>query len=573
MGVDTIEPIAINGVIVDFAAEILRDRTGRRLELRPQSFAVLRYLAANAGRLVTKDELAAAVWPGLAVTDDSLVQCVHEIRRALGDATHAVIRTVPRRGYRFAPSIAAETGSPRRLARLILLAGVAAMALAGGAAWWARRPEPASSVPLVAVLPFEAASTDERSRLFASGLTKDLIADLGRFPQFDVLADGVTAAYGATKVDPRRLGEELGASFVVAGSIADEADRVRVTAQLVDAGNGRGLWADRWDRPTGDLFEVQAEIAETIANRLGGGEGLVEEDGRLKAHRKPTRDLDAYELYLLGTARMRQITRSDMEAAVALLERAVARDPGFARAWIELHHAYRQLGDGFGVDPTKNRELAEAAATRALDLDPGDPEAHLVMGWSLGSKGAFVRAKAEFDTALAMAPNAADVLTNYADWAAAFGEPERGGAMADRVIRLEPNFPVGKARDFAYVYFMAGRYAAALRMIDRLAPENYWKDTWAYRAGSLAMLGRIDEARAVSREAAAAQAGRTIEVLVNDPGYGPLEHRRFLETLPAAGFPACAPPGALDAIEAPVRLPQCAHADGTAANRLQQTDR
>ena len=129
MGVDTIEPIAINGVIVDFAAEILRDRTGRRLELRPQSFAVLRYLAANAGRLVTKDELAAAVWPGLAVTDDSLVQCVHEIRRALGDATHAVIRTVPRRGYRFAPSIAAETGSPRRLARLILLAGVAAMAL------------------------------------------------------------------------------------------------------------------------------------------------------------------------------------------------------------------------------------------------------------------------------------------------------------------------------------------------------------------------------------------------------------------------------------------------------------
>ena len=95
-------------------------------------------------------------------------------------------------------------------------------------------------------------------------------------------------------------------------------------------------------------------------------------------------------------------------------------------------------------------------------------------------------------------------------------------------------------------------------MAERLTPENYWQDTWAFRAGSLAMLGRVEEARAVSREAAVAEPDRTIEVLINDPGYGAREHRHFLDTLPAAGFPACAPPGALDGIANPVRLPECA---------------
>lgn len=132
-----------------------------------------------------------------------------------------------------------------------------------------------------------------------------------------------------------------------------------------------------------------------------------------------------------------------------------------------------------------------------------------------------------------------------------------GAELADRVVRLEPNYPVWKARDFGYIYYMAGRYEAALAMIERLTPENYWRDTWAFRAGSLAALGRLDEARAVSREAAAAQPDRTIEVLINDPAFGPGERQHMLDTLPAAGFPACAPPGALDGIEKPVRLPEC----------------
>ena len=268
MGRGSVGPLAINGVTVDFAAEALRDRAGRPVELRPQSFAVLRLLAANAGQLVTKDELSSAVWPGLAVTDDSLVQCIHEIRRAIGDKAHVVLRTVPRRGYRLVPVDA--TAAPPRW-RVPVLAAAVAVVLIGAGAWWAGRPRPASAVPLVAVLPFAAVAEDAPSRLLAAGLTEDVVTDLARFSEFEVLASGVTAAYRDTRADPRRIGTELGAGFVVEGSIAREADRVRVTAQLIDAGSGRSIWSERWNPASGDFFVVQAEIAETIANRLGGG--------------------------------------------------------------------------------------------------------------------------------------------------------------------------------------------------------------------------------------------------------------------------------------------------------------
>ena len=144
MGRSPVGPLAINGVTIDFAAEGLRDRAGRAVELRPQSFAVLRYLAENPGRLVTKDELISAVWPGLAVTDDSLVQCIHEIRRALGDGAHAVLRTVPRRGYRFTLAGTAAPAAARPRRRWAAAGAATALGLAAAGTWWepARRRRP-----------------------------------------------------------------------------------------------------------------------------------------------------------------------------------------------------------------------------------------------------------------------------------------------------------------------------------------------------------------------------------------------------------------------------------------------
>ena len=357
-------------------------------------------------------------------------------------------------------------------------------------------------------------------------------------------------------MDARAIGAALQVGFVVEGSIQRDADRIRITAQLVDGRTGKNLWSERWDRPDKDIFAVQAEISEQIANRLGGGAGLVQEAGRIAAHRKPPSNLTAYELYLLGTEKLEQINRTDVEEAIRLLKLAVEIDPGLARAWIELYHSHAILA-GFGVEPEKNRRIAAAAAERAVRLDPSDAEAHAVFGMSLGDQDDLVRAKAEMDTALSLAPGAAEILTFYAGWTSAFGEPDRGADMVDQVIRLSPNYPMWNAGPFSYAYFQAGRYEDALRMSDRLTPDNYWRVHWALRAGALAAVGRTEEAKTWVRKALERHPDLTIEAIANEPGYSDAERQRLIDTMLLAGFPPCAKPEALAKIQKPARLPEC----------------
>ena len=548
--------LAGNGVAVDFAGDRLVDAHGAPVPLRPQAFAVLRLLASRPGEVVGKSEIMATVWPGIAVTDDSLVQAIGDIRRAIGDDRHAVLRTAPRRGYKLVPPEAAASLSPWRRRWRVAAAAAALLALAAGGTWWLA-PRPGSAgVPLVAVLPFTTVSDDAAARRLADGLTEDVITDLARFPEFEVLAGGATAPWRGRPADPRTVGAALGAGFVVAGSIDRDAERVRIAAQLHDAGDGRSLWANRWDRPAADVFAIQAEIAETIANRLGGGAGLVQETGRIAARRKAPANLSAYELYLLGTERLEQVTQPEVEAALDLLTRSVELDPGLARAWIEIFHC-RGLLANFGADPARNRELAYAAATRALALDPSDAEAHAVYASALGERNDFVRAEVEFDTALRLAPNAAEILIFYIGWASTFGEPERGADLVERAIRLDPNYPTWANRPFANANFMAGRYAKAVAFFERLGTERHNRWSWAAHAGALAALGRRDEAAALVAQALAAYPELSIELIVNEPGWSEAEHRRFAETMRLAGFPPCAGPEALAEIVQPVRLPEC----------------
>jgi DNA-binding winged helix-turn-helix (wHTH) protein len=179
----------INGFVADLGSETLRDRKGNVLALRAQTFKVLRHLLVNSGRLVTKDELIETVWPTTAVTDDSIVQCIHEIRRALKDDAHAILKTVPRRGYRLVlPTKAAnEAARPSLLATSI--AGVLLIIAGAAVSWWILRPPPMQiGKPVVAVLPFDNHGGSEATGRLAEGLTEDLIIDLARFPEFQVIA-------------------------------------------------------------------------------------------------------------------------------------------------------------------------------------------------------------------------------------------------------------------------------------------------------------------------------------------------------------------------------------------------
>ncbi|TIL69560.1 adenylate/guanylate cyclase domain-containing protein [Mesorhizobium sp.] len=447
----------------------------------------------------------------------------------------------------------------RRIRRFLPMAAASLvlLAFAAAGAWWGLRPvDTAIGKPSIAVLPFSNYGGDEATRRLADGLTEDIITDLARFPEFQVVARNSTEAYKGKPVDVRQVAAALYVGYVLEGSIQRQGSRVRINAQLIEAASGKHLWSERWDRPDEDVFAVQTEISEQVTNRLGGGEGLIQGAGRAAAKRKRPENLNAYEFYLLGTEKLAQINKADIEEAIRLLTRAVELDPGLARAWVELYHSHSLLAS-FGVSPESERKAAVEAAERAVRLDPSDAEAHAALGMSFGERGDLARAKVELDTALRMAPSSAEILTFYIGWAPTFGEPERGVELVDQVIRLDPNYPLWATNFFSYAYFMAGRYEDALKMQARMTPETYNLRKWSMRCGSFAALGRTEDTKACVAEALKRFPDLTMETMANEPGYSDAEHQRFLETMRKAGFPVCASPEALAKFAKPQRLPEC----------------
>jgi TolB-like protein len=205
----------INDVLVDLAGETLRSSDGRPIDLRPQSFATLRYLIENPNRLVTKGELLAAVWRDVAVTDDSLVQCIHELRRALGDDRHVVLQTAARRGYR------------------LILPGASALS-----------PPPG---PSIAVLPFGDLDRPGQPDYFSDGLAEDLITSLSRVAGLFVIARNSSFTFRDDTIDPRRAAADLGVRYLLQGSVRRAGGRLRINARVVDGDTAEQVWAGRFD--------------------------------------------------------------------------------------------------------------------------------------------------------------------------------------------------------------------------------------------------------------------------------------------------------------------------------------
>jgi TolB-like protein/DNA-binding winged helix-turn-helix (wHTH) protein/Tfp pilus assembly protein PilF len=592
------QSLAINGVTADFGNETLRDRKGNSVDLRPQAFAVLRYLTQNADRLVSKDELIEAVWPGIAVTEDSLFQCIHEIRRALHDEERAVLQTAPKRGYRLLlsangiaggphtrvtgavdslPAASAQKGfeerSPkatiptpetrlawhtqRQLRAAFALTIVAALGIIGVTIWYIW---PAQNTlqgnPSIAVLPFNTFDSDEGTKRFASGIGQDIVTDLSRYREIDVIGWKSSSTYAGGPIDVREVGRDLKVRFALKGSVQRDHDQIRVTAELLDAATAVSLWSKRWDRPVIDLFSVQAEISNEVTSQLADSTGAIPEADRIAGQRRQPQDLTAYETYLRGRESLQRFTKESVEASIPLFRQAVTMDPKLARAWVEMAAAYDAL-PGFGAEYREVQPQALAAAKTGLGIDPQDAHAHAIMALVLGGMKDLERAEAEFDTALRLNPGSADIMTNYALWANAFGKPERGAEAADKAIRLNPNYQPWAANGFRYAYFMAGRYEDALQVLVRQPLENYNRFSWIVRAAVYVELGRDEEARTWVAKALAKYPDLTIEGFVNGPWWSDSERRRLMDVMQRAGFPPCALLGQLDGVTNPVRISQC----------------
>ena len=438
-----------------------------------------------------------------------------------------------------------------------LLIGVSALLLmlaaVGWLSWSRHSPSLVGRAPL-AVLPFANIAGDEGAGKLADGLTEDIITDLSRYRNMDVIAHNSTERYKGKPVDVQQVGRDLNARYVLEGSVQRDGDQIRVTAQLIDARADTHLWSERWDRPSKEFFAMQNEIASQLGNRLGEA-GVIDKAEQEAALRSRPGNFSAYEFYLLGRSEALRMSADGNAKALERFEKAVAADPRLARAWADLAYT-RQNSNSVRRGPRgRGSESAGGSAAGGGDrskrrrrprdprLRPGDRE--------------FGRSEAEFDKALQLNPGDADILAEYSGFASAYGRVERGAEAADRAIRLNPNYQVWQGFQFAWAYFGAGRYEDALRILERLPKDKFQESAWVLLAASYAALGREPQAKAAAANTLARSPGLTIEGFMGTPDWTDADRKRFVEPMGAAGFPVCAPTETLAKNPQLVRLPEC----------------
>jgi adenylate cyclase len=501
------------GYTLDVGRGSLRTAYGD-VSLRPKAFEVLRYLVENADRLVTKQELIQAVWPSVIVTDEALTHCVSEARHAIGDGGQAIIKTVPRRGYRFAAAVSRTVANAvERQSAVSEIKGAPSASDASDAGRGLGTQ--LSDRPAVAVLPFTNLSGDPQQDYFSDGITEDIIAELSRFSELLVIARNSSFQYKGRAVDIRQVGRELGVRYVLEGSVRHSGDRVRITAQLIDAKTGAHRWAERYDRELHDVFAVQDEVARAIVSILAAHVNRAETE---RALLKPPAAWEAYDFYLRGAEafflHLSRRTKTSLYDARRLLEQSLAIDPHYPRAHVMLSwtyvYAYTEPFDcDYGSLAALDRavELAETA----VRLDPRLPQAHAQRGFVLLLKHQHDAAIAAFERAFALNPNFVDnrfaLVLTYA------GEPERAIEVLEAKLRLDPfrplNYSLGNA---GIAYYMLKRYGDAVRLLRECAsclPDIQAPHLWL--ACAYAQLGQIEEARAEAAEVLRINPGFTIE--------------------------------------------------------------
>jgi TolB-like protein len=440
-------------------------RGGSPVALGQRAIGVLRVLVERAGAPVSKDTLITSAWAGLIVEESNLPVQIAALRRALGEEPGGErwIETMPKYGYRFvgpvSPDNQTSTAASPPAATEVL---------------------PLPVQPAVAVLPFQNMSGDPQQEYFADGVVEEIITTLSRFRSLFVIARNSSFTYKGRSVDVKQIGRELGVSFVLEGSVRRSADRVRITAQLIDASTGAHLWADRFDGALADIFDLQDQIARQVVGLLVP---KLEHSAIERAKRKPTESLGAYEYYLRGTAAIYRFTiREANVEALQMFRRAIELDPEFAAAYGMAAYCY--VKDRTNRWPTDDlaRDIAETdrLARNAIRLGSDDA---LALATSAGALAYVVR---DLDTGAACIDQALQVNPNlmWASYFAGFikswmGEPEAAVshlALAMRLSPVDPLMPLMQVA-MAHAHFFAGRYGeasswatAALRGTPRLLP-------------------------------------------------------------------------------------------------------
>lgn len=346
----------------------------------------------------------------------------------------------------------------------------------------------ATEAASIAVLPFSNLSSDPDQEYFADGMVEDVITALSRFKSLLVIARNSTFTYKGRAVDIRQVAKELGVRYVLEGSVRRVGERVRITVQLIDATNGTHVWADRFDGALHDIFDLQDRITESVV-------GIIEPQIRKaeirRSWRKRPENLDAYDLVLQGVSLRHSGGLEDELAARHMFERAIALDPGYALARVQL--ALSHLQQFFWDDSESALENAHAVAAEALQIDDADAWSHMVLALVHTHRRNFDLATRHGDMACVLNPSDAGIAAKMGLLFSNTGRIEDGIVLVERAMKLNP-FEAESYRDYlGLALFAARRYGEALSAFQATTDRKFYDHVWI--AACHAHLGNLDLAR------------------------------------------------------------------------------
>jgi adenylate cyclase len=372
---------------------------------------------------------------------------------------------------------------------LVVAGGLALLAIGGGATWWwhgirpgvvepprpagrdaAKTAGPWSQRPTVAVLPFLTLSTGPADDYFGDGLTEDIINALGRFSQLAVLARNAVFPYKGKQLRSEELGRELGAGYLVGGSVRRSPEHVRISVQLVDASKGTLLWSMQYDAEPKDIFSIQDNITRQVAGVLAVKLTKLEQ---ARSAAKPPNKLEAYDLVLRGRASMARQTRSANVEARGLFQSAIDIDPGYAAAYVGLGSTYRRsLILGWTDQPVETLKRIQNLATTAIGLDGSNAGAHALLGTVYLQFRQYDQAIDELRLALDLNPSDAETYGWLGNALLFTGALEDAIKASETAIRFDPNSDVDRFWGLGTAYFLAGRTADAARVMEQIVARE-----------------------------------------------------------------------------------------------------
>ena len=483
----------------------LRDRVGNSVALRSQSSEVLVRLAKDAGKVVSKEEIIQTVWPETFVTDDSLTQCIADIRRAIGDTNHTVVQTLPKKGYKLiatpvdGPAEAnadrpMSNGSHFQLTRHRLswigLFGLA-IVIASLALWRSGYLADTATPdrPSIAVLPFDDFSAGKDKGYLSNAIAEGIITELSRSRLYSVTARNSSFRYRGRDTDVRQIGKELGVHYVLEGSQQKSGEKLRVTAQLIDANSGKHVWAHTYDRTIGDLFTVQDAIVRTLADRVG----------ERIARPIPSSNINKVSaLHYFLTARnliISDFTEANNYKAYELSQKAIEADPNSHHGYLGMVFVHRHAGEygWHGWDRQEAYDKGLDYGKKALDIDPDDPGVHYLLARLRASRGEFADALAHFDKAISLNPSSSRYLASSATPLLYTGRTDEAIERLERAKGIDPFHTDNIHWQMGWALWEKNDCQGALDAMMKM--KKIYKGAHRMLAGIYACLGNVEKAQ------------------------------------------------------------------------------